>query len=136
MIFRASQKGNLIPGWFWIFLIGFPLGIMGWWFLRWFFLPCHERTSAVVIEAPRSEGIRLPVEKDDFRKLKGIGPKTAAALYQLNIFTFEQLGLFDLEKFTQLLKENNIPIGSASFWQKQAIFAAAEDWEKLEKLQK
>ncbi len=136
MFFRSGKRRRLIPSWFWFALIGFPAGLMIWWFLRWFFLPRNERKSAVEIEAPRSEPIRLPIKKDDFRKLKGIGPKSAAALYQARVFSFEQLGLMDQEKLELILKENNLPSGNIAFWQKQAVLAAAEDWKKLEKLQK
>ena len=136
MFFRSGKSGRLFTRCFWFALIGIPAGLMIWWFLRWFFLPCNERKSAVEIEAPRSEPIRLPIKKDDFRKLKGIGPKSAEALYQARILSFEQLGLMDLEKLEMILNENNLPSGNAAFWQKQAVLAAAEDWKRLEKLQK
>lgn len=109
---------------------------MVWWFLRWFFLPYDERTSAVEIEVPRSEAVRLPIKKDDFRKLKGIGPKSAAVLYQARVYSFEQLGLMDHEILVGILKENDLPSSGAAFWQKQARLAAAEEWKLLEKLQK
>ena len=136
MFFLSEKNGRLFPRWFWVTLIGVPIGLMAWWFLRWFFIPCNERTSAVVIEVPRAEPIRLPVKKDDFRKLKGIGPKSAAVLYKARVYSFEQLGLMDLEKLDRILKKNNLPSTGAAFWQKQARLAAAEDWKLLEKLQK
>lgn len=117
-------------------MIGVPLGFMLWCFLRWFFLPCYERTSAVVIDTPRSKFKRSPIKKDDFRKLKGVGPKTAAVLYQSRIYSFEQLGLMDQEDLERLLKDNNLPSAGAAYWQKQARLAAAEEWMLLEKLQK
>ncbi len=136
MITHAGKKSSLIPGWFWFILIGFPLGVLAWWFLRWFLVPGHERSTAVVIEAPRSDGKRLPVKKDDFRVLKGVGPKSAAVLYQAGIYSFEQLGLLDLEVLKDILKENGLASGGAAFWQKQARLAAAGEWKLLEKLQK
>jgi len=132
----SGKNGRLIPRWFWFTFIGVPLGLMIWWFLRWFFMPCDERTDAVVIDTPRSEAKRLAVKKDDFRKLKGIGPKSAAALYQASIFSYEQLGLMELEKLERILKKRNLPSSGAAFWQKQARLAAAEEWKLLEKLQK
>ena len=125
----------MIPRWFWYTLIGLPLGLVIWWFLCWFFTPWDERTSAVVIDAPRSEAKRLPIKKDDFRRIKGIGPKSAAALYQAGIYSFEQLGLLELQYLESILKESNLPVRGAAFWQKQAVLAAAEDWKRLEKLQ-
>ncbi len=136
MVFRSGKSGGFIPRWFWFTLIGLPAGLMIWWFLRWFFLPCDKRTSAVVIDTPRSKVKRLPIKKDDFQMLKGIGPKSAAAIYQASIYSFEQLGLMNQEKLELILKKNNLPSGNAAFWQKQAVLAAAEDWKGLEKLQK
>lgn len=135
MIFRAGTRRKLIPNWFWILFLFLPLGIVAWWFLRWFFLPSYERTSSVEIETPRSTGVPLPIQQDDFTILKGIGPKTAAGLYGASIYTFEQLGLMDLDKLQLLLKDQGLPSGKAASWQAQAALAAAEDWEGLEKLQ-
>jgi predicted flap endonuclease-1-like 5' DNA nuclease len=126
----------LFPKWFWITLLGVPIGLMIVWFLRWFFLPSDQRTAALEIEIPRSDGKRHPIKKDDFRLLKGIGPKSAAALFQAKIFSFEQLGRMDLEKLEAILKNNNLPSRGAPFWQKQAALAAAGEWKLLEKLQK
>ena len=136
MFFKSGTSGRQISRWFWFALIVFPVGLMLWWFLRWFFLPRYERTSTFVIETPRSEPIRLPIKKDDLRKLKGIGPKSAEALYQARVLSFEQLGLMDQDQLEMILKKNNLPSTNAAFWQKQAVLAAAEDWKKLEKLQK
>jgi predicted flap endonuclease-1-like 5' DNA nuclease len=112
-----------------------PLGIMSWWFLRWFFLPSYKRISSVEIETPRSLGVPLPLHKDDFTLLKGVGPKTAAGLFSAGIYTFEQLGLMDPDQLTQTLKDQGLPSGTAAFWQQLAVLAAAEDWEGLQKLQ-
>ena len=136
MFIFSGKSERSIARWFWFTLIGVPIGLGVWWFLRWFFLPCDERTSAVEIEVPRSEVKRLPIKKDDFRKLKGVGPKSAEALYQARVFTFEQLGLMDREELERILKENNLPSTGAAFWQKQARLAAAEEWKLLEKLKK
>ncbi len=135
MLFRASSRQRLIPKWFWFLFLFLPLGILSWWFLRWFFLPSYKRTSAVEIETPRSSGVPLPIQKDNFTILKGIGPKTADGLYRAAIYTFEQLGLMDLEKLEQILKDHGLPSSNAAFWQEQASLAAAEDWEALNKLQ-
>lgn len=136
MIFRSGKKGYLIPKCFRTIFICLPIGVMVFWFLRWFFFPRNERNAAVEIVTPRSEGIRLPIKEDDFRKLKGIGPKTAAVLYKAKLFTYEQLGLIEPEKLAEILKKAGLPAGSVEFWQKQAVLAASEDWKGLEKLQK
>ncbi len=132
MITGASNRGKYIPGWFWVFFIVVPICILARWFFWWFFCPSYRRTSSVEIETPRSKPKAAPTIRDDFRKLKGIGPKTAEALYKSGILTFEQLGLLSSEKFNQILKDGSIPSGKADFWQIQAKLAAAGDWKKLE----
>lgn len=135
MFFRAGDQRKLIPSWFWFLFIFLPLGVLTYWFLRWFFLPSYKRTSAVEIETPRSDGVPLPIRKDDFTILKGVGPKTAAGLYRAGIYTFEQLGLMDPDGLYAILKEGGLPTSSAASWQEQAALAAAGDWEGLKKLQ-
>ncbi len=123
----AGKNGKLIPGWFWKVFICFPLGLMAWWFLRWFFLPSYKRTSSVEIETPRSFPVRTPIQKDDFQVLKGVGPKTTEALYQAGIFSFEQLALMDSEKLSQLMRGHNLPAGAVKSWQEQAAQFAQEN---------
>ena len=135
MITGAGKKGSFIPGWFWILFVGVPVCILTRWFFWWFFSPSYKRTSAVEIDTPRADPISLPVKKDDFRKLKGIGPKISEALRKAGILTYEQLGLLNPEKLNQILKSENVPSANAGFWQAQAKLAAAEDWKKLEVLQ-
>jgi predicted flap endonuclease-1-like 5' DNA nuclease len=106
------------------------------WFFRWFFLPSYKRTLSVEIQTPRSSGVPLPIHKDNFTVLKGVGPKTADGFYKAAIYTFEQLGLMDTEKLVEILKAQGLPSGNAAFWQEQAVLAAAEDWEALKKIQK
>ena len=136
MFFRTGKKERLFPKWFWITLLGVPVGLMIVWFLRWIFFPSDQRTAEVEIEVSHLESKRLPIKKDDFRLLKGVGPKSAAALYQARIYSFEQLGLMELDNLVRILKKNNLPTTGAAFWQKQARLAAAEEWNLLEKLQK
>lgn len=131
----AGKNGKLIPRWFWTVFVCLPLGLMAYWFLRWFFLPSYQRTSSVEIETPRKKVVRTPVRKDDFRVLKGIGPKTAGAIYRAGIFSYKQLALVEPEKLAGILKKQSLPTGSIDFWQQQAALAAAGDWEGLERLQ-
>lgn len=135
MITGAGKKGSFIPGWFWILFIGVPICILTSWLFWWFFSPSYKRTSSVEIDTPRADPIRLPVKKDDFRKIKGIGPKISNVIHKAGILTFKQLGLLNPEKFDQILESGNIPRSNAGFWQAQAKLAAAEDWKKLETLQ-
>lgn len=132
----AGKRGKFIPSWFWILIIGIPISILVRRFFWWLFIPNNEQTSLVEIETPRAVSIPIPVKKDDFRKIKGIGPKTSDTLQKAGILSFEQLGLMNPEKLEQVLKSLSIPGAKAGFWQEQARLAAAEDWEKLIKLQK
>lgn len=124
---EVGKKGRLIPRWIWTIFLFLPLGMMAYWFLRWFFLPSYQRTASVEIKAPRSRVVKAPVKRDDFQLIKGIGPKTAGVFYQAGIFTFEQLALMDQEKITALLQKNKLPAGKIESWQNQAALAAADD---------
>jgi hypothetical protein len=136
MVFRAGRK-KYIPTWFWLIFFGIPAFILAKWFLWWFLSPSYKRpfSDAHEIEAPRGGPQPLPEVKDDFTIIKGVGPKTAAALDQAGIKTFEQLGLMKLKEFTALLEEYKLPTANAAFWQEQARLAAVENWSELEKLQ-
>jgi hypothetical protein len=132
----SGKRGKFIPSWFWILIIGIPISILVRRFFWWFFIPSNERTSLEEVETPRAISIPVPAKKDDFRKIKGIGPKTSDTLQKAGILSFEQLGLMEPEKLEQILKRLSIPSAKAGFWQEQAKLAAAEDWEKLKNLQK
>ncbi len=77
MFFRTANKRTFIPSWFLILLVALPISFLVRWLIWWFFCPSYERTSAVEIEAPRSDSIPVQLHKDDFSSLKGVGPKTA-----------------------------------------------------------
>ncbi len=132
---EAGKKGRLVPRWIWTIFIFLPLGVMAYWFLRWFFLPSYKRTASVEIKAPRSRVVKAPVKRDDFQLIKGIGPKTAGVFYQAGIFTYEQLALMDEEKITALVQKHKLPAGKIPSWQQQAALAAADDWDGLDQLQ-
>jgi len=77
MVFRAGKRTKYIPTVFRILLLGVPFAILVKWFFWYIFCPSYERTSSPEIDAPRGGPRKIPDVKDDFRKLKGIGPKTA-----------------------------------------------------------
>ena len=135
MVFRAGKRTKYISTLFWVIIIGIPFAILVKWFFWWLFCPSYKRTSSPEIDAPRGGPREIPDVKDDFRKLKGIGPKTADALYSAGLLTFEQIGLMKPDIFANTLGELGLPTTSVIFWQEQARLAAVGDWEKLEKLQ-
>jgi large subunit ribosomal protein L21 len=135
VFFQARERNQLLPTWFWILVLGPPIFLLLRWLIWWFFSPSFERTSALEINAPRSDAAKISIPKDDFSQLKGIGPKSAQVLYQAGIFSYKQLGLYDTETLVGILKENSLPSGNVAFWQQQASLAAAGKWDQLEELQ-
>ena len=135
MIFWAGKRKKDIPTWFWFLIVGFPIAILVKWFIWWFFCPSYERTASPEIDIYSDEPKKTPDIKDDFRKLKGIGPKTAQTLTKAGIISFKQLGLMDTELLVKKLTELGLPTTNAAFWQESALIAAAGDWDKLAKLQ-
>jgi hypothetical protein len=136
MSFRSANERKFIPAWFWILVVGLPLLILLRWLVRWFTCPNYRRTSAVEIETDRNKTGSLKISRDDLTALKGIGPKTAEILYQAGILSYQQLGLIQLEKLEEILREHSLPAASGAFWKQQAALAAAGDWDGLEKTQK
>jgi len=136
MFFRVENQKKIIPSWFW-FLLAVPISILIRWLIWWFFSPSYQRTSALEIEADRYDTRPpMPRKKEDFSILKGIGPKTAEALHNAGVFTFEQLGLMDPKQLDLVLRKYSLATTKVAFWQKQATLAAAQDWEGLKKIQK
>ncbi len=136
MVIRAGKRTKYIPTLFWLLIFGIPIVIFIKWFFWWYFYPGYERKQFPEIDAPRGVPKETPEVRDDFRKLKGIGPKTADTLKSAGILTFEQIGLMKTETFMEMLSDLGLPTRNAAFWQDQARLAAAGDWKELEKLQK
>ena len=91
MFFRGGTKRKIIPSWFWILAVGVPVSIFVRWLIWWFFCPSYKRTAAVEIDAPRSDSIPIQIQKDDFNRLKGIGPKNALTLVKKHAKDFDNL---------------------------------------------
>lgn len=85
----------------------------------------------IVIEEPS-----VPVEPDDLKIIEGIGPKISSILIDAGITTFQQLADTDVAVLNKIVREDaGIRIAHPGSWPKQASFAAAGDWDGLEKLQ-
>lgn len=70
--------------------------------------------------------------KDDFTKLRGIGPVFATALHDAGITTFKQLARADLQTLRDAVEEHTKVTEEAAneeTWAAQAALAAAGDWE-------
>lgn len=76
-------------------------------------------------------------EPDDLRLIEGIGPKVSRALMDAGITTFAQVAASTPEHLEAVVTGAGVRIipGAPATWPDQARFAAAGDWEGLERLQ-
>ena len=72
-------------------------------------------------------------QKDDLKKIEGIGPKIAELLNNAGIFTFTQLAGTDASKVKEILAEagNRYKSHDPTTWPDQAKLAADGEWAKL-----
>ena len=74
-------------------------------------------------------------EKDDLKRIDGIGPKIASVFKTAGIHTFAQLAETDTSRLEEILRESGIRISNPETWPEQAALAAKGDWEGLKELQ-
>lgn len=75
-------------------------------------------------------------KKDDLTKVEGIGPKSAEALVNAGIDTFEKLSKTSVEKLKEILEAGqNLSHLDPATWAKQAELAAQGKWDELKKWQ-
>lgn len=73
---------------------------------------------------------------DDLTKIEGIGPKMSTALKAAGIRTFKTLAKTEPEALRAAIEAAGMRLApSLETWAEQATYAAAGDWEGLEKLQ-
>lgn len=77
------------------------------------------------------------IEKDDFKKIEGIGPKIESLLHNAGILSFTQLSNTQTELVKAILLEagNRFKMHNPTTWGKQAALAAKGDWDALKKWQ-
>lgn len=77
--------------------------------------------------------ITVSVEKDDLKKIDGIGPKMAEILNEAGIITFAQIAKSNTEELEAILAEagSQYKKFNPAPWIEQAKFAAVEDWDGL-----
>jgi predicted flap endonuclease-1-like 5' DNA nuclease len=90
---------------------------------------------SAVEQAPVEEERRL-IQADDLTRIKGVGPKTAEALYAAGIGIYEQLAAFKSKPFLGWLRAQGIRGRYASSWPRQAQLIATGRLKKLAILQK
>lgn len=76
-------------------------------------------------------------EKDNFKKIEGIGPKIESLLHDAGILTFSQLSSAQSENIKAILIEagNRFKMHNPTNWGQQAALAAKGNWEALKKWQ-
>lgn len=77
-------------------------------------------------------------QRDELKRLEGIGPKIQSLLYEAGITTFKQLSETSIEKIKEILlgAGERYRIHDPSSWPHQAALAAEGKWEELKELQK
>jgi len=134
---KVGQQGK------WLY-VQTPTGVTGYsaaWYLHLqadhdisFGLGVSFSLSAVE-EAPVEEERKL-IQTDDLTRIKGVGPKTAAALYAAGIGIYEQLARFKSKPFLSWLRAKGIRGQYALSWPRQARLIAKGRLKKLATLQK
>jgi len=76
-------------------------------------------------------------EKDDLKKIEGIGPKIEGLCNNNGIYTFEELANTSVSALKHVLKEggNRYRLANPGTWPMQARLAADGEWEQLDILQ-
>jgi predicted flap endonuclease-1-like 5' DNA nuclease len=88
-----------------------------------------ESVAPVVAAAPAE------LKPDKLARIEGIGPKISGLLIEHGIKTFAQLSGTDVEHLQTIVRDAGIRIADPTTWPEQAQYAAAGDWEGLQKLQ-
>lgn len=77
------------------------------------------------------------VQKDELKKIEGIGPKIQQLLYDAEITTFKQLSETSVEKIKEILMAagERYKIHDPSTWPQQSALAAENKWDELKQMQ-
>ncbi len=78
-----------------------------------------------------------PEERDNLKKVEGIGPKIEQLLFDGGVYTWEQLSQTDVSYIQKILDNAgpNYKVHNPATWPKQAELAAQGKWDELEKWQ-
>lgn len=103
-------------------------------------VPVAKAVSAAPVEQPVA-AVPAPKkaagQKDDLRKVEGIGPKIASLLNDEGIFTFAELAATEASKIKDILVAAGSRYGfhDPTTWPAQAKMAAEGRWDELKKWQ-
>ena len=160
VLLQADDSGG-VPWWVWLLIILILLILVYWWWqgrseasdevagpqsrtpVSTFQPPVAEAETPppaepIVEEAPPEPPVVeevAPPERDDLKRIEGIGPKISSVLRQAGIMTFAQLSETDAAQLEQLIRDAGIRLAQTDTWPEQEKLAAAGDWEALETLQ-
>lgn len=92
-----------------------------------------KQEPPVTITAPAAAVAAAVTEKDNLRKIEGIGPAIERLLNAAGINTFVELSEASVERLTEILSEGgpSFSIHKPDTWPRQAALAAAGQWEEL-----
>ncbi|MEZ4955703.1 MAG: hypothetical protein R2825_19235 [Saprospiraceae bacterium] len=104
---------------------------------------CEEAAAAgttgrdAVMGAAAMAAAAPVTEKDDLKKIEGIGPKIEKLCNNIGIYTWRQLANTSVETLQKMLDDAgpNYKISNPGTWPKQAEYAADGEWEKLQEYQ-
>lgn len=90
----------------------------------------HSNTKDTVASKPA-------VKTDNFKRLDGIGPKTAKLLEDKGILSYQQFSEMDDKQLTDIFQKAGVRIRQTdpAYWTKQAKLAAEGKWDDIKKLQ-
>ena len=92
--------------------------------------------SVATSREPEPPAFRSAIPSPPVTEIEGIGPVIFGILQKSGITTFRQLADADVKKIQQMLHNAGITgIADPATWPMQAEFAAAGEWQQLDKLQ-
>ncbi len=91
---------------------------------------CEEANEGAMGAAP-------PPQKDDLKKIEGIGPKIEGLCNGIGVWTWQQLADAPVSNLQKMLDDAGpaYKIASPDTWPKQAEYAANGKWDKLKEYQ-
>ncbi|MEM6628703.1 MAG: helix-hairpin-helix domain-containing protein [Bacteroidota bacterium] len=100
-------------------------------------LQSNLNPGAYAAVAPGAGGAATGSEKDDLKRIEGIGPKIEQMLNKSGIYTWEQLANTPVDNLKGILASggDRYKIHDPGTWPEQAALAASGDWERLDVLQ-
>jgi len=98
-------------------------------------IPSQPTAAATQTSASIEEARPTSSEKDDLKRIEGIGPKISSVFQNVGIHTFDQLAATETSRLEAILREAGIRIANPETWPEQAALAAKGDWDSLKILQ-